>query len=355
VEPLERKRKPVPLQNHPGDTEFPVRVRTRHARAIEQWRRQYQPRANGARALLVTAGTIPFAAVGFAIAYAIAPDGRELANPFFGGVAGLLVGLIVSAAAWSRVDAAAPRRAQRAYLAAARVAPLTERRQQILALDAASDFSFGGWNSSLAFGAAWIELPAQMRERWADGAKGSPWPVLPMARLAQLRVDLDTSFKIASSTDAEMMVADTLATGPLSRRFAEVAASPDAEAMASRVAALAGVPVFDVLELAGAPEGEEPELLLAADVERTIGGVRYAYMAGYLTAERAWDLLGSVAARAFDRYDGFDAYWRAVAVATAFRSDSLEAVENLRANLAGLRDKGWPAASVDYPARDRVR
>jgi hypothetical protein len=340
------------LQNHLGDTEFPVRPRSRYAKSIEQWRRQL-PGPHAIRALLVLGCALPFGAVGLAIALTFWPDGTELANPFFGGVAGLVLGLIASSALWSRWDAGAPRRAQRAYLRATGAVPITPEQQQILALDAASDYSFGGWNSSLAFTFAWVELPAALRAKWADGQKGNPWPVLPMTPLAQLRTALDRDYKIASATDVDMLVADLLAKGRLSQTFEEVAASPGAEAMASRVAAISGVTVFDVLDLANPTDGREPELLLAGDVERVIGGVRYAYLSGYVSADRAWELLERVAARAFDRYRSYDEYWEAVAIATAFRTDSLEYVEKQRANLAGLRENRWPAAATPFPERER--
>lgn len=341
------------LQNHIGDTEFPVRARVRYARSIDQWRRQL-PGPNAVRALLILAAALPVGALGLAVALTFWPDGVELGNPFFGGVAGFVIGILAASTLFSRWDAGAMRRAQRAYLAATGAAEISPAQQQILALDASSDYAIGGWNSSLAFAFAWVELPATIRAKWADGQKGTPWPVLPQTPLAQLRTGLDREYKIASANDVEMMVVDLLARGPLSAQFEEVAASPQAEAMASRVSAIAGVTVFDVRELA-APSGDrEPELLLAGDVERVLGAVRYSYLAGYLPAERAWELLARVAEKAFTRYRSYDDYWNAVAVATAFRTDSLEHVEKLRANLAGLRENGWPAASVAYPASERA-
>lgn len=336
------------LQNHIGDSEFPVRARSRYAKIVEADRRR-TPRRQATRALVTTAIGLTVGSIAFAVALE-----TGIVDPFFGGVAGFVVALIVASAVLSRWDAGAMRRAQTAYLAATGATPITQEQQQILALDAASDYSFGGWNSSLAFSFAWVELPAAIRAKWADGQKGTPWPALPHTTLARLRTSLDDNYKIASTTDVEVFVADFLAEGRLSAGFAEVAASPDAEIMTSRVATIAGVTVFDVLELSQPADGREPELMLAGDVERTIGGIRYAYMAGYLTADRAWELLAQVAAKAFDRYDDYDDYANALVLATAFRSNSLEAVENLRANLAGLRENGWPATSVPYPQRSRT-
>lgn len=338
------------LQNHVGDHEYPVRSRMRYARAIEQWRRTH-PRENARRALALAGIAAVGVAVGFGVAFSLSPTGTELENPFFGGFAGFIVAVLAGSIGFARWDAGAPRRAQLAYRSGSGLPELTERQQQILALDAASDFSFGGWNSSLAFAWTWVEMPADVRRRHADGARGtSPWPWLAITPLSQLRSELDRQYRIASATDVEVLVADVVAGGPLSQRFREVLASPEAETMTSRVAAVAGTTVFDVLELGEERDGRPAELLLAGDVERAIGGVRYAYMAGHVDAERAWELLDTLAALAFARYRSYEEYWTRVAIATAFRTDSLEAVEKQRANLFGLRERGWPSASVPFPS-----
>lgn len=341
------------LQNHLGDAEFPVRARSRFAREIEQ-RRRALPGPNARRALVLVGLGLPFGALGLWIALTFWPEGTELANPFFGGLAGFIVGFVLAAILASRWDAGVPRRAQRAYLEAAGIPPVTLAQQQILALDAAGDFAFGGWNSSLAFAPGWIEMPAAMRARYEDGKKGTPWEVLRLAAPDRLRVDLDSGWKIASATDLEMVVADVLAEGRLSRQLAQAAAAPQADAMFSRIAALTGIDVFDLRELVHPADGEPPELLLAADTEWAIGAVRFAYMSGYVSADRAWELLARVAAPAFRRYADYDAYWRAVGVATAFRTDTLDAVATQRAHLAGLRERGWPSATVAFPRAGRV-
>ena len=336
----------MPLQNHPGDVEFPVRSRLRYARVADAHRRA--PGGGiGRRALLVTAVAAPLGVVGFVIALASA-DGST-GTPFLGFGVGLVIGLAVASLVFQLRDAGAPRRQQLAYRAEARVPTTTLRQQQLLALDAVSDFSFGGWNSSLAFQPTWAELPAPLRARFADGAKGTPWPELPMPVLAEQRGALDRDFRIASAEDVELFVADVLAGGPLSTRFAEVSASPDAERMRSRLAALTGESEFHLLERAQPVGGRPPVLLLAGDAERTIGAIRYAYVAGYLTAERAWQLLESIGDRVFAQYDGWDDYWRDAAVAIAFRTDSLSAVQQYHRLRGELLASSWPAASLPYP------
>ncbi len=336
------------LQNHLGDVEFPVRRRRRHAAVIDAARRQDQ-RAQGRRALGLTAIAGPIGIIGFVIAMTFYPDGTEFANPFISFVGGLLLGLILGVIVFAIRDADAPRRAQTAYLERSGRTPVTMRQQQILALDASSDFSYRGWNSSLAFAPTFAELPDELRRRHQDGQDGSPWTSLPVLSLQTYRAALDDQFKVASSTDAEVLAADALAVGPLSRQFAEVAGGEHGERMMTRVAALSGVQVFDLLELAQGTGDAPARFLLAGDIERAIGGIRYAYVCGYLTAERTWQLLEPIADRAFRTYGSWDAYWREALIATAFRTDSLDAVQRQRDILTQLRASQWPAASLPYP------
>lgn len=340
---------PVPaLQNHPGDVEFPVRSRWKYARMLEA-RRKADPKARGRRALPVTAIAAPFGVLGFVLSLVWAGPADFGVN-MFGFFLGTCLGLLIASIVLAVRDAGAPRRAQQQYLALAGRPALTLRQQQMLALDAVSDFGMRGWNSSLAFTPTFAELPQDSRARHREGADGSPWFALPLPAMPQLRAALDEQFKIVSRSDAELLVADTLARGLLSTRFAEVAHSDAAEHMMSRIAALTDLPVFDIHDLARGDDERAPRLLLAADIERAIGGVRYAFVAGYLSADEAWALLEPLAARAFGAYRDRDAYWRDVVIATAFRTDSLEAVQRQRETLIELQRSDWPAACVPWPS-----
>ena len=341
------------LQNHPGEAEFPVRARLRHARMLDAQR----SRPGGGkerRALLVTALALPFGAAGVTLGIVVATSGEPEGGPAMPIVLfalGMGVGLLVAAVVFQQIDARAPRRDQLAYVAEARIRPLLLEEQQLLALDAVSDHSFGGWNSSLAFQPTWAEMPADLRAEHADGATGYEWAGLPMTTLAQHRAALDTQFRIASRDDIELFVADARTLGPMSARFAEAAASDDAERMVSRMAALTGRSEFEIIDLTRPHDGRPPVLLLAGDSERTIGAIRYAYVAGYLPADDAWALIRQVGARVFATYDGWDAYWADVSLALAFRTDSLDAVQSQQRVRDALVASAWPAATVPWPGR----
>lgn len=335
------------LQNHPGDIEYPVRSRRRYTQALDA-KRKNDPAEMRRRALPVTLIAAPFGIAAFVLSYVWDVD--EFVLNVFAFAVGTAFGLLVASIILARRDAGAPRRAQLAYIAASGRQALTMRQQQILALDVASDVAARGWNGSLAFTPTYAELPQELREKHRDGEDGSPWFALPIAPLKQLRGALDEQFKIVTKADAELLVADTLARGLNSQRFAEVVHSDGGEHMMTRVAGLTELPVFDIQDLARGTEENPARLLLAADIERGIGGIRYAYVAGYLTADETWALLEPLAEKAFATYRSADEYWREVIIATAFRTDSLQAVQSQRDALADLRRSSWPAASVPWPA-----
>ncbi|MCK6081277.1 DUF1266 domain-containing protein [Microbacterium sp. EYE_5] len=339
------------LQNHPGDLEYPVRSRRRYTQQLDA-RRKADPIEMRRRAIPVTLIAAPFGIAAFIAATALDVD--EFGLQLFAFLIGMCFGLLIASIVMAVRDASAPRRAQLAYLAAAGTTPLTPRQQQILALDAASDVAVRGWNSSLAFTPTYAELPQDIRAKARDGEERWPWFALPMTPLKQLRGALDEQFKIVSKADAEMLVADTLTLGLNSQRFAEVMHSDGAEHMMSRVAALTGVPVFDIQDLARGTDERPARLLLAADIERGVGGIRYAYVSGYLTADETWALLEPLADKAFATYGSWDEYWREVMIATAFRTDSLDAVQRQRDALAELRTARWPAASAEWPVTART-
>ena len=339
------------LQNHPGEVEFPVRARVRYARMLNA-ERMTPHGGSGKRALLVTASALPFGVIGLALGIVVATSGEPEGGPAMPIVLfalGMGVGMLVASIVFQQIDARVPRLDQLEYVARARIRPVLLEEQQLLALDAVSDFSFRGWNSSLAFQPTWAEMPAELRAKHADGSTGREWAGLPMTPLAQHRAALDTQFRIASRDDIELFVADALAQGPQSARFAEVAASEQAERMVSRMAALTGRSEFEIIDLTRPHDGRPPVLLLAGDSERTIGAIRYAYMAGYLPADDAWALIRQIAARVFATYDGWDAYWADVALAIAFRTDSLDAVQSQQRVRDALLASAWPAATVPWP------
>ena len=192
-----------------------------------------------------------------------------------------------------------------------------------------------------------IEYPVRSRRRYTQAldAKRKTDPA-EMRRRA-----LPVTLIAARGWNGSLAFTPTYAELPQElQRFAEVVHSDGGEHMMTRVAGLTELPVFDIQDLARGTQENPARLLLAADIERGIGGIRYAYVAGYLTADETWALLEPLAEKAFATYRSADEYWREVIIATAFRTDSLQAVQSQRDALADPRRSSWPAASVPWPA-----
>lgn len=255
---------------------------------------------------------------------------------------GLLVGLLV--------DRTIPRREQERYRALTGAPDVTERQQQLLALDAQSDFAIGGWNSSLDYGPGWRTMPAELRRRFEHDPKRSPFVTLPMFDVRALRAQLDAEQHIASHGDVELFVADALSDASISARFHRVLHGTDGERMLARVASLTGVSQWDLRALDEPSAGRPAPLLWAADAQRVIAIVRMAYLAEHIDAEEAWRLIERAAAPASGLFTSWADYWADVRTGIAFFSDRLEVVQRFDDSLRGLRSSGWPATRVPFPA-----
>lgn len=338
------------LQNRYGDREFPVRDHWRYARLYrDALRRQNASRAALRGLIWVGPAVVGFLLLGGGLVFTDGATTRADDQRFLLGfvvfvllaVAGLVVGTLV--------DATKPRREQQRYRALTGSAEVTERQQQLLALDAQSDYAIGGWNSSLDYGPAWSRMPADLRSRFEHDPKHPVFLTMPMFEVRAMRAKLDADEHIASGGDLELAVADAFGDAGLSARFHRVLHGQDGERMLARLSSLTGVSQWDLRALDEASGGRPPRLLWAADVQRIIAMVRMAYLAEHVDAETAWRLIERAASVAGGLFDGWDAYWADVRIGLAFWSDRLDAVQQFDETLAGLRSSTWPAARAAFP------
>lgn len=338
----------VTLQNHLGERAYPVRPRIWHQRNYQQLRREQKPvRAQG-RALLTFA-------IAFAVAAFVSIKWHDIAEvlPFtadgtFAPVLAAVLAFALVAFAVSSLDGFGPWRDQRRYRRLSGATETTPAQRSLLALDAESDFRSGLWNSSLEYSPAWSKLPASMRKKYADGAKGYPIVSLPMNDLRDLQADLDKRTRIASERDLELYVADGLAQHSMSARFQAILNGPDAERMLTRIAGLTGLSEWDLRALAEPQAGRPPLLLWAGDVQRLIAITRTAFVAGQVSEQTAWTLIERLGNIAFALYTDSADYWSAVRIATAFASDEVAAVQAFDETMRELRASRWPAATATF-------
>lgn len=339
------------LQNRYGDTEFPIRNRRGNARITRAALLRARPGRASARNLVWMAPAIVLLAVVF-----IVTDGFDrVPGGDLGGLVtmGALVGFVLLVAgglsAATLVDARRPKADQQRYWAATGARPLSDREQQLLALDAQSDFSFGGWNSSLDYGPAWSRMPEEAQTRHRREPRHQPFLTMPLLETDALRARLDADHHIASGSDLELFVADALTDRSLTLRFASVLAGEQGERMLARVSSLTGVDQWGLRALVESDRDRPPVGLWGADSQRVISVVRMGFLAGYADEAAAWALVERAAAPAAALFDGWDAYWANVRIGLAFMSDRLDAVQAFDRSLDALRASAWPAARAAFP------
>lgn len=336
------------LQNRYGDRAFPVSDRTSNVRAIRLQMKTADPNRAALRGLL---SVVPAILV-IAVVYGFVVDGPQTdttdRNVLIGFGVFFVVVVLGLVGLWL-VDRSVPRREQEAYWRLSRIDGVTDRQQQLLALDSQSDYAFGGWNSTLDYGPAEHRLPVAERSRPSRRGPRPRFVTMPLFALTDLRARLDGDHHVASGKDTELFVADALGDASFSARFHAVLHGEQGERMLGRLSSLTGRSEWDLRELDEPVGGKPPVLLWGADTQRVISVVRVAHLADHVDAATAWRLIERAAEPAAGLFDSWDAYWANVRVGIAFMSDRLEAVQQFDESLAGLLAGDWPAAHAAFP------
>lgn len=339
------------LQNRFGDTVFPIRDDLLSARFYRQARLQAKggtrPRQSPPWVTLVVAlAALLLVGTGFgqsaATTSAIIWVGAAV-------VAIAIVGLLVVT---TLHDRRRPRLEQQQYWQLTGAVPVTLRQQQLLALDAQSDYGFGGWNSSLEYAPAWSKLPPSMQQRHQQEPTWRPFFTMQPLEVDQLRIRLDADWRIASTADLQLFIVDSLTSRNLTAGFTKMLAAEGSDHRIARLASLTGADEWELRALADSTTGPAAGLW-AADTQRMISVVRMGFVAGYLDRDMAWDLIEQAAVAGTTRFTSWQAYWANVRIAIAYTSDSLEAVQQFDHHLTALQHSTWPAATITFPTPSR--
>ncbi len=281
-------------------------------------------------------------------------NGSQGFGPVF---AALLVVLIVALALSSLlgiVDMWVPLREQQRYRKLTGAGPLSPRQQQVLALDAVSDFRAGGWNGSLEYVPAWVRMPAIMQRQHRSDGRYSPFLTLRLVDPFEVREFLDRSMKIASASQVRSRLERMLGEASMSLRLADLLSSSASDDAVRRLAALTGSDEAGIRSLGVAQAGRPARLLWAGDVMYGIGFVRNAFVAGYLSEQDAWQQLERLADVAFACFADAREYWSNTRVAIALSSDDMRAVHDFDTTFEELQRSAWPAASIPFPHAPEV-
>lgn len=339
------------LQNRYGDTEYPIRDRWSSARLYRLALVRARPSWAAGRNLLWMAPAIVLLSIlfGSTDGFNRIPNGDGLGVFLLLELGGFAVLVVAGLTAATWVDSRKARLEQQRYWRTVEVTPVTARQQQLLALDAQSDFGYGGWNGTLDYGPAWSRLPAEMQQRHLREPKWQPFLTMPPLETDQLRAQLDTQWHIASRADLELFVADALSDRSLSAKYGQVLAGDQGPRMVSRMASLTGVNEWDLRALTEPTRNRPAPALWAADTQRVIAVIRMGYLAGHLDQPAVWELIERAAGPGTSLCDSWDQYWASVRIGLAFQTDSLEAIQRFDHTLEALQASSWPAAHVPFP------
>lgn len=339
------------LQNRYGDTEYPIRDRWSSARLYRQALLRVRPSWAATRNLFWMAPAIVLLAVLFISTdgFNNAPTGNRLGVLMLAEIGGFALLIAVGLTAATLVDRRKPRLEQQRYWNITGISPVTGRRQQLLALDAQSDYGYGGWNSTLDYAPSWSRMPAAAQQHHHTNPKWQPFYTMPLLETDQLRAQLDTQWHIASKADLQLFIADSLSDRSLSAKYAEAAGGEQGDRILARLSSLTGVNEWDLRALTVPIDGEPARALWAADSQRVVSVIRMGYLAGLIDTTTAWELIEHAAGPGTSLFTTWAEFWGNVRVGLAFLTDSLEAVQRFDQTLQGLQTSNWPAAHVLFP------
>lgn len=339
------------LQNRYGDTEYPIRDRWSSARIYRQALLRVRPSWAATRNLFWMAPAILLLAVLFISTdgFEHVPSGNRLGVLMLVEIGGFALLIAVGLIAATLVDRRKPRREQQQYWDMTGVTPVTGRRQQLLALDAQSDYGYGGWNSTLDYAPAWSRMPAAAQQRHREDPKWRPFYTMPLLETDQLRAQLDTQWHIASKADLQLFIADALSDRSLSAKYAQVAGGEQGDRMLARLSSLTGVNEWDLRALTVSINGEPARALWAADSQRVVSVIRMGYLADLIDTTTAWELIEHAAGPGTSLFISWDEFWGNVRVGLAFLTDSLETIQRFDHTLRELQASNWPAAYLPFP------
>lgn len=340
------------MQNRYGDTEFPIRDRWSSARVYRQALLRARPSWASARSLIWLSPALVLLAVMFigTDGFDRLPNGDLLGVVVLAGIGGFAILVAAGLTVGTLVDRRRPRLEQQRYWTATRALPVTDRQQQLLALDAQSDYAFGGWNSSLDYAPAWSRMPTDAQLRHDREPKWQPFLTMPPLETGQLRAKLDADWRIASTADLELFVADALTEHSLTTRFANALAGDDGEQILARISSLTGVDQWNLRGLSQPTGNRRAVGLWAADTQRVIAVIRMGHLAGHLDTATAWELIERAAAPGASLFHSWDDYWSNVRIGLAFWTNRLDAIQRFDHTLQQLSDSNWPAVHADFPA-----
>ncbi|WP_078118111.1 DUF1266 domain-containing protein [Thiosocius teredinicola] len=305
------------LQNHPGETHFPVRPLGLLA-AFE-----YLPRAQELGGRVLVAAAIVLVASGLVLFGILsdAPEPPAWGLPTVATFGGTAIVCLLGVYLLAHRAASAPAREQQTYYSLGNVPyPLDDEKRAALQLD--------GVNAERSW--------AETLEFWPSAARFErDAPVFRTFKLAtreEMKLGLENDWRILS-TMAYRSTVDQLRAGVHSRQFIETAFGPEGDAMLNRVANLTELPLATVETTLKAAGDRPAQLIWAWDLWRIIPLSRKAFMAGLITEEEAWREMLKASSAVHALFDDLHAYHENQRIGHAFWANNFAAAQARRKQL----------------------
>jgi hypothetical protein len=331
------------LQNNPGERQFPVRT---HAKYYAQ--HHGRDLSNVIQGYLI----IPLLFISGAFAWFIFPEmkHRQLAEPgvfsqslmvFITAIFICLCCIVLSVRfirnMWRR-----PKREQALYYKASGQDWLPEPKRQALRLDLVSAYQHGFWCETLEY------YPLE----WRVGNQRHKFSYLALQPAAVYRKQLDDDWSIISASEFEEMATRILERGWHSYDFTVNFLYNDPERkLMTRLVQLTGLSeeyIQGVFE--DRPDGRPPKLIWAFDWWRLIIMTRHAFMAQYISEERAWEIILQAAAYVYEVFDSYEDFYNNYRLGNAYWSNSYETTRDRREAFEYYAATcGWPIRQLAWP------
>jgi hypothetical protein len=335
----------VLLQNNPGDRVFPAKIKWRY---FEQSKNNY-------RGLYLLAVFLFMIGVVLALGIGIYlfQGGRQvnvdyplnyvppIHKPTVWPAVAAMIGSITAFILIGRYVASGPKREQAIYYKNSGAKVLSEEKRQALKLDLVSSYYAGFWSETLEY----YPLAA---------LKGSyHYKHLKPEQSMRYRKQLDKDWNILTTEDYYAVSGRLLSEGYHARSFAvTIQLKNENNTVSKRLAGLTELPESYVLScLQPGANGRPPKLTWAFEYWRAVILARHAFMAGYITEERAWDDLLRAASLSFEIFESFEDFNNNYRLGHAFWSYALEATKEKldRYNLYKAQCN-WPQTKLQWPA-----
>lgn len=332
------------LQNNPGERQFPVKTRAKYYA-------QHQGRdmSNIVQGFVI----IPLLFISGSFAWFVFPEMRHRQQEapevisqslmVFGTAVLICLACIILSIRFIRNMWRRPKREQQLYYRLSGQDVLPDEKRQALRLDLVTAYQHGFWAETLEY------YPLQARVY----AQRNKFSYLNLQPAEVYRKQLDDDWGIISAAEFEEIAAKILTRGWHSYDFTVNLLYNDPERkLMTRLVQLTGLPEQYIQHcFEDGVDGRPPKLIWGFDWWRLIIMSRHAFMAGYITEERAWEIILQAAGYVYEVFENYEDFYNNYRLGNAYWSNAYETTRERREAYEYFSATcGWPIRHLAWPA-----